>query len=164
MDEREVSEALRDWAMEVCDDAALAPFDGLVIGYPFLADMAGDLPNVMVDLSRKHLQYGPDERFPYAELQQQWLRIFDAQLNFLVASEGLASARAEEETQHLQLIGAVTEAALTTNADLGGRVQMASPLADWNYALPFVQYDDGTKGRQMIMSIAVAELTDEPEA
>jgi hypothetical protein len=164
MDEREVSEALRDWALDVCDDAALAPFDGLVVGYAFLVDMAGNLPNVMVDLQHKGLKYGPDERFPYAELQQVWLRIFDANLSFMVASEGLVSDRAEQETQHLQKIGAVIEQAVQTNADLGGRVQMASPLLDFNYALPFVQYDDGTKGRQMILSIAVAELIEEPEA
>jgi hypothetical protein len=42
-------------------------------------------------------------------------------------------------------------------------VYAASPIIRFNYRLPFVQYGDGTRGRQMTAQFPVAEPV-QPEA
>ena len=46
------------------------------------------------------------------------------------------------------------------DATLGGRVPIASPQMEFDFTAPFVEYEDGTKGREMTMTIAVGHLVE----
>jgi hypothetical protein len=55
--------------------------------------------------------------------------------------------------------------AIYDDATLGGHLtgrQMASPTFTVDLSSPFIEYDDGTRGRAFFASMAVAEARDEP--
>lgn len=154
MNEQEAAEALVAWARDVIPE--------LESGYHYLSGNMGELPAVSCDLVEKRITV-EDDRFPYAQLQQVMLRVFEAEVVFIVESQsspGNPSAEADRrETEKLREFGAVLEAKLLDDVTLGDRVQMASEIVTFNYRLPFVQLADGTRGRQMTLNMAVAELT-----
>jgi len=121
----------------------------------FLSGQKTLLPDVMVDVAEKRIATG-DERFPFAQIQQAWLRVFELDLLFMVEHHGGEADKDEQE--ELRAYGRDLEGSLLEDATLGDRVQMASPNAIFNYRLPFVQYADGTRGRQLSVNLAVAEL------
>ena len=150
MTEREVAEAVSAWVGETLPD--------LTKTYAFLPATRTTLPDAAIEVLEKRISRGDDERrFPYNQLQQADLRVFECLVSVIVASDAEGTAD-EEETQQLQSFGAALEAALLEDATLGGRVMMCSPLAVFDYRLPFIQYHDGTRGRQLEANIAVAEL------
>lgn len=155
MNEQQVAEAVRDWARETIPD--------LTAGYAYLPAQKTTLPDVAVDLREKRIVLGPDERFPFSALDQVSLKVFELVLGFLVEA-GTGDSADEDETQLLQGYGALLEAAVLDDATLGDRVPMASPFIDIVYDLPFIQYPDGVRGRQMTMNMAVGELIEQEGA
>lgn len=161
MYESEIAAAVEDWVKEVLPELAAT--------YPHVTAAKADLPDGQVDLRRKAITMGRgDERFPYEQLQQRLLRVFDLQISFMV--ERGEGATPEDQldadlkgTEELRSFGERLEQALLGNATLGDRVQVASPICEMDYALPFVEYPDGTRGRQMMFSMSVAELADNEE-
>lgn len=152
MYEQEVALAVEEWINEVLPE--------LTETYPHVTAAKADLPDGQVDVQSKAITYGRgDERFPWGQLQQRMLRVFDIQLSFMVEKGDGLTADAEG-TEQLRDFGKRLEQALTTQPTLGDRVQMASPICEVNYGLPFVEYPDGTRGRQMTMSMSVAELVE----
>jgi len=161
VNEREVALAVEEWVNDVIPE--------LVKSYPYVTAGKADLPDAMIDVQEKSIQRGKgDERFPWAELQQRSLKVFDIQISLMVDRGDVATPEEREKadeagTVQLQEFGAALEEALLSQPTLGDRVQMASPYHSANYALPFVKYADGTRGRQMTMSMSVGELVDQED-
>jgi hypothetical protein len=161
MYENDVAAAVEAWVKEVLPELAAT--------YPHVTAAKADLPDAQVDLQNKAISYGRgDERFPYEQLQQRMLRVFDLQISFMV--ERGEGATPEDQldadlkgTTELRDFGERLERDLLANATLGDRVQVASPICEFSYGLPFVEYPDGTRGRQMMFSMSVAELVDNEE-
>ena len=147
MNENDCALAVEAWVNEVLPQLAASRH--------FLSGQKTQLPDVLVDVAEKRLVLG-DDRFPFAQIQQAWLRVFELELLFMVEHHG--GSADQDEQEELRLYGASLEGSLMENATLGDRVQMASPNAIFNYRLPFVQYADGTRGRQLVVNMAVAEL------
>jgi hypothetical protein len=153
MTENEVALELVEWSR--------ATLPELVAGVHYLSAGKTRLPDVSVDVAEKRIARD-DERFPYRQLQQTTIRVFECEAVFVVESEAGPGAPAPEadkrETEQLRDFGARLEASILNDATLGERVQMASELITFDYRLPFVEYADGTRGRQMTLNMAVAEL------
>lgn len=147
MTENECAIAVAAWAEDTLPELAAA--------VPYLSAQKGDLPDVQVDASEKQLRI-TDQRFPIlSAIQNVVLRVFEVDLAFMVESD--PSGGDKEETEQLRDFGARLEASILEDSSLGSRVHQASPLVAFNYRLPFVQYADNTRGRQMTMALAVAE-------
>lgn len=145
MNENDVAEAVRDWSREV--------LPALLVGAHYLPDTKTQLPDVAVDVEEKSIALS-DPRFPTAMFQQVAIRVFEVVCVFMVEN---SPGSAEAETEQLRSFGADLERSLLSDGTLGGRVPIASPLMSFDYRLPFVQYPDGTRGRQMTLSFPVGE-------
>lgn len=154
MTEQQVAEAVEAWVAETLDE--------LVESYPYVTAQRGRLPDAMVDVESKSISTS-DSAFPFSQLQQRLLRVFNVSVNIMVEQNGGVEDD-RLETEQLRDFGARLEVSGTTDATLGGRVFMLSPLMDINYSLPFVEYPDGTRGRQMQVALAVGELADQEDS
>lgn len=168
MTEDQIADALVDWTTSILTDAALGNGNGLKASYSFLPQQKGQLPDVAATVEQKRISQGIEERlfFPLADLQQTVLRVFECLLSFMVESPdtpGMASDEAEQRL--LRLYGATVEESVRADASLGGRLQtaFASPVMLVDYRLPFVQYQDGTRGRQATVVLAIGELVPDEE-
>ncbi len=154
MTEQECAEAVTAWIAEELDE--------LVANYSYLTAQRGSLPDVMVDVEEKAITAG-DTSFPFSQLQNRMLRVFSLTANIMVEQNGgLEEDRLE--TEQLRDFGSRLEVSGLTDATLGGRVFMLSPLMSFTYALPFVEYPDGTRGRQMQVTLSVGELADQEDS
>lgn len=150
MTEQEVSEAVAAWVQATCPDIETS------YSYP-VASKLGALPDVVAFCSRKAV--GPNHpEFPFSELQQVWMRVFNVEVSIMVEADG----DGETAHQQLQTFGAALEASLEQDATLGGQVEMTSPQAEFDYSTPFAEYDDGTRGRLLFVTLTVGELVNEP--
>jgi hypothetical protein len=147
MTENEVAEAVAAWAVETLPE--------LNASYHYLSASKGALPDVMVDVDEK-TRVAEHPAFPGVRIQQADLRVFELTMALMVES-GDGPTADKDETEQLRDFGSRLETALVADATLGERVPMAAPAAVFNYRLPFVQYDDGTRGRQMTVTMFVAE-------
>lgn len=154
MTTEQIAEALRDWAR--------ATLPALQAGTAFLAATRHQLPDVQVDVQTKQRLIGPDDRFPFTELQQVNLIVWDAELQFMVETQDDPTDNtAEAEQKQLWGFADAADDAIIADPQLGGVLAddcIASPLTAWDFASPFVQYDDGTRGRMALLSIAVAQI------
>lgn len=157
MNEGEVTTAVVTWA------AALLDID-TTYDYP-AANLTGPLPDLAVEVLHKRITPGSaeTERFPFAALQQVWLRVFDCQLSIMVDAGKTA---ADERAAHYLLYG-YGEAleAIMGDAELGGGLDdecFASPVIDVDYSLPFAQRPQGARGRILTADISVAQLIENP--
>ncbi len=150
MTENECAVAVVAWARAVVPE--------LTQGRSWVSAQKSGLPDVMGDVAEKSIVM-EDDRFPHLGIEQAALRVFEVELAFMVdkAVGDPDSSADEKETLKLREFGRLLEVSLLSDGTLGGRVFMASPIATFNYRLPFVQYQDGTRGRQMTLSLAVAE-------
>jgi len=158
MFEKEIALAVEEWLKGVLPE--------LNKTWPFATAAKTDLPDAVIEVLNKGIQLGgEDTRFPWAELQQRLIKVFDIKISFMVdaleAPEDPTDAEATDG--ELKVFGEKVETALLAEPTLGDRVQMASPICSANYALPFVGYPDGTRGRQMVFEMSVAELVDNEE-
>lgn len=155
MDTDAVNAAVLDWMHETLPE--------LATGYDYLgerrdADLAvfgdGSFPDVIVDVATT--QDGQEfSEFPYAQLQQTWVRIW--RINFSIMVDNSASRAASKQ---LRDFSDTLRRAISTDGNLGERVQLASPIMTFDFTQPFVRYQDGTRGREVIGSMAVGELID----
>lgn len=151
MTEDECAIAVTEWVRAVLPD--------LAEGRSWITAQKTLLPDVVVDVAEKAIAVS-DERFPQLDISQAALRLFEVEMALMVEKAvGDPDSEADEkETVKLREFGAALEASLLTDGTLGGRVFAASPVdARFNYRLPFVEYADGTRGRQMTFSFPVAE-------
>lgn len=132
----------------------------LAATYPYNTLEKGELPDAMVEVLNKRITRD-DPAFPYAQLQQVYLKVFQCGVSFLVDADSGTDA---QQTELLRGFGATLEDEATGDATLGGRVQFCSPLMTFDYDTPFIQYQDGTRGRQMVWSVALGEVISGVEA
>lgn len=149
MNERAVAEAVRDWAR------ALIP--ELLAGYAFVSAEKAALPDVSVEVAEKRIELGDPTIFPHSAIQQVELRVFEVNV-LLMVEKNDGQAADESETQQLQGFGEQIELAVREDTTLGERVPMTSPFLRIDYRLPFVRWPDGTRGRQMEVSLVVGEF------
>lgn len=162
MNEDQCADALVDWLTNLLSDTVLGAGQGLKAAYPFLTSQKGELPDVAVEVAQKRISRGVEERlfFPLADLQQTVLRVFECLLSFMVESPGNGGMESDEAEQRLlRLYGTKIEESALADATLGGRLGAAfiSPVMLVDYRLPFVQYQDGTRGRQATVVCAIGE-------
>lgn len=147
MTEDQVADAVAAWVQAVLPELNAAR--------SWLSASKTELPDVMVDVAEKSIALR-DDRFPRIDFQQAAIRVFEVEFALMVEhTTGLD--RDKQETEQLRDFGSRLEASLLSDGTLGGRVFMASPLLRIDYRLPFVQYEDGTRGRQSLVTLAVGE-------
>lgn len=98
-----------------------------------------------------------DARFPITQLQQiVALRVFEMELSLMVQT---GTTEAEHAAAAAELRGLVEQlvVAVCNDHTLGGRVFAASAEVEADYRRPFVKWEDGTRGREVLVSLAVAE-------
>lgn len=126
------------------------------------------LPDVVAELSTEEVVRN-DERFPYSTIQQVWLRAYSIGLSIMVEQGSNSTdpsdqdaAQAAAQTQ-LRQFGQQIVTGLVEDPTMGGRLGqgVASPLVSIDYTPPFVEYEDGTRGREMTVQLAVADLLED---
>lgn len=169
MNEAEVAATVVEWVGATLEEIQTS-YD-----YP-VASKLGALPDAAAHVERKRI-VPSDEAFPFSALEQVWLRVFEVELSIMVEVDADDAATPEAlETasraghQALMDFGDRLERALWADATLGGRlaaaapnVAMASPRVVFDYSLPFVRYEDGTRGRFMRVEMAVGETVAAPD-
>lgn len=144
MTSQEVAEAVLEWAQ-----AAVPVLEG---GYDYLPSQKDQLlPDVVVDVAEVEVTRQSAE-FPMSQIQQAWLHIFRCELSFMVENTDPQAA-----AQSLRAMEALTTASLMQDGTLGGRVDFVSPYFSYDFTPPFVEYADGTRGREMVMRMSVGE-------
>lgn len=151
-----VNSAVLDWFRDTLPD--------LKTGYGHLTERKGDaelaawgtgeFPDVLVDVATT--QDGQQfAEFPYAQLQQAWVRIWRIDFSIMVDNVDTiaASKQLRDFTDQLR-------STIAGDGNLGGRVQLASPIMTFDFTQPFVKYADGTRGREVVGTMAVGELID----
>lgn len=124
------------------------------------------LPDVVVELQQLAVvQEDPD--FPFAALQQiPALRVASLELSIMAgvmpadpSSETAVDEAHEAASAHLRALAALLGDALVGEGGetLDGRVPLSSPFHVFDFTRPFVEYDDGTRGREVRMTIKLAE-------
>jgi hypothetical protein len=89
--------------------------------------------------------------FPMNAIEQVHLLIYRCALSFMVDNATPASAAAT-----LRSFADTLGAEVLKDATLGDRVEMASSNFTFDFVPALVQYEDGTRGRELTMNIAVA--------
>lgn len=136
-----------EWVMAITD---------IDTGYDFIpAQSTGPLPDVIVDVEHVNVVETSD-LFPHANIQQAWVRVYTMGVSIMVDNTEPETA-AESLRDYADALGA----SLLANGTLGGRVPMVSKRHEFDFTLPFTVRNDGTRGREMTMSMTVAELVEE---
>lgn len=149
MDTHDVVTEVTEWAAESTDPS----LNTYAFGPSFKTQA---LPDVVVEVAAKRLT-SEDPLFPYRGLQQKWVKVWSLALSIMVDNADEAAAAEALETYADQL-----EAALLQDGSLGGRVPFASPFLSFDFTAPFVEYADGTRGREMNVVMHVGDLVEDP--
>lgn len=149
MTETEIVTAVVAWVADTIPEVAANTYDYIPSG------KAKGLPDVAVDIvTTEVVREDPD--FQLMALQQVVLSIRRMGLSFMV-SAGVDEADARNATLQLRTFVDRMRAALLEDHTLGGRVPLASPFLLVDYEPAFVEYADGTRGREVTVQMAVAE-------
>lgn len=141
--------AVAAWAQDVLGD-------DLKWAYPYVpAGKSESLPDLVVEVTRSVITLDGEALFREWRLQQRMVEIHEVMLAFMVGNDDPMAAAVV-----LRSFGERLQAAWLRSATLGGRVPMRSPFCEFDYTTPFVEYEDGTKGREMTMSVAVGDLVE----
>jgi hypothetical protein len=146
---QEVAEAVVEWAREQLPE--------LNDGHPHPISESGDLPDVVAAVAHIRSVPGEPEKFPFAMLEQTWLKVYDIELSIMVeqeqGNEGEKAAQQQLEAFAETLLGSTL-----ADATLGERVPMVSPFLEADFSEPFRERSDGLRGRTMFMTLTVGEL------
>lgn len=146
----EVAAAVKAWITETLPE--------LTATYHFIpsAKNAG-LPDAVVDVAEQ--RDGLDfEEFPWRQLQNAPVRKWNVEVSVMVDNSDPEAAADQLHDMADRLSGS-----LLSGGNLGGRVPFASPFSTFDFTNPFVEWDDGTRGREMTMTMAVGELLEVPQ-
>ena len=137
-----------EWARAVLPELTAA-YDHVPLG------KTNALPDLVAELRTTGVGMGGTDRFRFWEIQQRAIYFCEFVLSFMVdndAPEVAAETLRDFENRLLM--------AVVGDPTLGARVPFASPLVEFDFTSPFVEYEDGTRGREMTMTIAVGELVE----
>lgn len=149
MDATEASVTLVEWAVETCAD-----LNNVYECDP--ARIQHALPIAVADIGEEAVvRSDPTLGIEIADLglEQGNLHVLRSSIALMVDDTADDSAAKE-----LEALVAKLGAAIATDETLGGRVHAVSPFWRASYEPPFVEFDDGTKGRMATFSLAIAEL------
>jgi hypothetical protein len=145
-----IAEKLVEWAR-----AVLPELQG---GYTYsIGQKDQGLPDVVADVEEIEVTL-QDSRFPMPSLQQAHLVARPCTLSFMVENEDRdGNSRADQAAQDLRGFADRLVVAARADVTLGGRVPFISPFFRFDFTPPFVEYRDGTKGREMRLELTVGE-------
>lgn len=147
---QEIANAIVEWAR-----ANLAEIE---TGYAYPADQKiGDLPDVAAEIQHIRLQRTSTENFPIANVEQVLIRIYEFNLMFLVDPEPADAATEQLE----EFVDVITEKILA-DPSMGEILPNTAitPIFDSSFTPPFVEFEDGTRGRMATMELKVGEIVD----
>lgn len=149
MTESQIVTAVVAWVAATIPAVAANTYDYLPAG------KAKGLPDVAVEIVTSEIaQEDPD--FRGLGIQQVILHVRRLAISFMVeASMDEAAARAAQ-LQLRTFVDALT-ASVMADHTLGNRVPLASPYIVVDYEPAFVEYADGTRGREATVQMSVAE-------
>lgn len=117
----------------------------------------GAIPDVIVSVENDDEGLGSNfAEFPFGAIQQRTLRVHRLGFSIMADNEDPAAAAALLESIPDEL-----RPLIRGDATLGGRLNpgtMASPFITFDFTQPFVRYEDGTKGREVVGSLSVGQL------
>ncbi len=149
MNAQEVCEAVGEWVGAESNPT-------INVTYPYLPSVKAQLPDAVVELAGRELTR-EDDRFPHFTIQQAWVTTFSLAVSIMVENTNPPAAAEQLYDYSDQL-----QSALVSDSTLGGRVPFASPYLTFDFTAPFVEYPDGTRGREMNMTMYVGELVEAP--
>lgn len=148
MDTHALCQSMVEWAME--------KVPALASGYNYSpAAKEQPAPDVTCELNRTFVQLAGEELFPFWQLQQRMVEGFELEFSFMVENLD-PEAAAEALRGYRDLL----REAVMESASLGGRVPFRSPFVSFDFTPPFVEYEDGTTGREMTMTLTVGDLVE----
>ena len=158
MTNEEAIDAVLAFAVAACPPLAGHTYDFVPASKP------KGLPDIVAELQSEGVVL-EDESFPIARLQQAALRVWRIVLSVMddaspADAQDPASVDAAHAASQSRLRGwaeALLEGVMADHT-LGGRVQLASPFVEVAYTPPYVEYEDGTRGREMTVTLSVAEM------
>jgi hypothetical protein len=130
---------------------ARATLPDLMAGYAYEPLQKGPLPDVVVLLNNSVTEFGNDAFF-IGQLQQVMLQRYDMVLSIMVDNTDPEAAAST-----LRSYADLLRSELFKDGTLGQRVPVASPLVTFDYSVPFVEYADGSRGREMTMTMSIAD-------
>lgn len=139
----ELADAVLAWARE--------SVPSLEDGYSYTVSMKNKLPDVVVEFADQAVRLA-DGEFPFADLQQTMIVRTDFILSFMVDNTDPENAATQLRSFADALLLSILQ-----DGTLGSRVPFVSPYVTFDYTPPFVQYADGTEGREMTMTLSVAD-------
>jgi hypothetical protein len=143
----EIVQATGDWLLEMNPE--------LVHAYPYSPmQKEADLPDVVVEVETSDVRLA-DNDFPFRDIQQALIRRWDMSASFMVEN-----TNPEQAAEQLRIFADRATSSVLSDSTLGGRVPFISPFISFDYTPPFVEYADGTRGREMTMTISVGELVE----
>ena len=113
------------------------------------------LPDCVVELQRSGVDMGGSDRFRFWDIQQRAIYFCEVEASFMVDNSDTDAAATQLRNFENRLLMGVMR-----DPTLGNRVPFASPLVEFDFTGPFVEYEDGTRGREMTMTIAVGDLVE----
>jgi len=131
-----------------------ATIPALTDGFNYEPTEKTTLPDVVVVLDTSTIELG-DSTFPLHAIQQRVIQRYDCTISLMVDNEDPGQAATT-----LRSYADALRAELLKDGTLGQRVPVASPFVTFDYTPPFVVYPDGTRGREMTMTISVAEYAE----
>jgi hypothetical protein len=130
----------------------------LAAAYDFVpASKPDPLPDVIVEVIRTSVVADGGEVFPFWQLQQRHVEVFEVSLAFMVDNQDPEAAATQLRNFRDRLRDAVLP-----DETLSGAVGFRSPFVSFDFTPPFVEYEDGTKGREMTMTLTVGDLVEVP--
>lgn len=150
MTQNEIVLAVLAWVEQTCPEIQGA-YDYAPSG------KAQGLPDCVAEITDTALGYS-SPLFPKLQIEQALLMVYTMQLSFMVDNGD------PEAAAHLlrDLSDRLLDAALD-DGTLGGRVPFISPTISFDFSTPYVEYEDGTFGREMTMSLSVGGLVEEEQ-
>lgn len=139
----EIAAALVEWAQDV--------IPSLEDAYSHTVATKNKLPDVVCDILSTRVEL-TDPEFPYRDLQQMMIVRHELQLSFMVDNTDTEAASGQLRSFADSLLISILQ-----DGTLGDRVPYVSPYVNFDYTPPFVQYADGTEGREMTMTLAIAD-------
>lgn len=113
------------------------------------------LPDCVIEVARTGIEEVGSTRFRFWDIQQKWVYFVEVSLSFMVDNADTdAAATYLRDLENRLLMG------ILANPTLDGGVPFASPAVSFDFTAPFVEYEDGTKGREMTMTLAVGDLVE----
>jgi hypothetical protein len=147
---QEIADAIIAWTR--------SKLETIQTGYAFPADIkTGDLPDVAAEIQHISLQRASPENFPVGGVEQVLLRVYDFHLIFLVEPEPADTATKQLEA----FVDTMTQQIVADPAMEEALPGIAlSILFSASFTPPFVEFEDGTRGRIATMELKVGEVID----